>query len=216
MHVRTYSENNKIVVELEGARILEFRPFFAVKGEPKYPTAFKLHEEPKSTKFITEIDNIRCEIVVYHCHEETKAPCILLFKVSCSNGISNNGLIAGFSDVNLATFKRALLYHFTYTPPKYFDYKFDHKFDYPVATDVDELRYDPWSYPWHTEDLNVLPYNLKVSQILFSIPNGLYLFLLPITNAGCRGYISHLRKESLMCFSMHTARLHGVTHLSSL
>ena len=194
MYLRTYSEDNKIVVELEGARILEFRPFFAIKGELKYPATFKLHEEPKSTKFTTEIDNIRCEVVVYHSHEETEAPYILLFKVSCSNGISNNGLIAGFSDVNLVAFKRALIYHFTYTPPKYFDNKFDHKFDYPVAVDVDELRYDPWSYPWHTEDLNVLPYNLKVSQILFSIPNGLYLFLLPITNAGCRGYISHFKE----------------------
>ncbi|RLF20807.1 MAG: hypothetical protein DRZ82_00805 [Thermoprotei archaeon] len=184
--------DGSLTFKVKGTKFVEFTPLFAVKGKLAPIKKLRMKEQGEGLKFTGEVEGISCNIVLMKTSRDNVD--VLVFKAQCDDGFTNDGIICAFTSSGICNFDRMLAYHFTYTPPKYFGGKVDEPFDYPAVVEkLDEVRYDPWSYPWHAKKISEFPYHLKVSQVLFKLKDGTYVFLLPLTNSGCRGYISHFK-----------------------
>ncbi len=196
-----------LVVEGLGFR-LTLRPRLALSGPLAEPTSMEAVGGEIRLRFAEGS-------AVLHVSEPLEGVTAI---VAEADGYSSDGVVAEVRG-RLEGFGRLLLYHFTYDPDKYFGDA--EPYAYPQLREAGELEYCPWSYPIHAAGLEGLPRNLKVSQLLAKNERG-YAFLLPVSDAGCRGYISRFegggfsvmlhrgvggrwRRVSLLVFSTSTS-----------
>ncbi len=169
-------EGGWIVLEKAGFRLL-FRPRVSLVGEPAEPASMELERGTVRLKHAE--GEARLALV-------EQGPEATLVKVE-AEGRSDSGFLVELRS-RLEGFERLLLFHFTYDPDKYFG-DAPEPYKYPQLVEAGELAYCPWSYPIHADGFEGLPRTLKVSQLLAKGREG-YAYLLPISDAGARGYIS--------------------------
>ncbi len=117
-----------------------------------------------------------------------------VYVVSAQVGSGLSSKVIAKVRLSINGYSRGLIFHFTYDPPEYLQGE-DEPYRYPVALDIGDDIYCPWSYPWHINKLDELPEKLKVSQVLLHGDEYKYLFLLPISNCGARAYISEISSD---------------------
>lgn len=169
-------EGGEVVIERAGFRFA-FRPRLALAREPS---------EPLSIELLPGLARVRFAEGEGVLHLLERGPSTFVVAAEAS-GFSDSGLLAELR-ARLEGFERLLLYHFTYDPERYFG-EAPEPYQYPQLREAGEHEYCPWSYPVHASSFEKLPRNLKVSQLLAKGGGG-YAFLLPISDAGARGYIS--------------------------
>jgi len=160
---------------------LSFKPRVSVAGEPLEPASIELESGGARLKYAER--EVRLALVEH-------SPEAVLLRVE-AGGRSDSGFLVDLRS-RLEGFERLLLFHFTYDPDKYFG-DAPEPYKYPQLVEAGELTYCPWSYPIHTGGFEGLPRTLKVSQLLAKGKKG-YAYLLPVSDAGARGYISWFEK----------------------
>ncbi|MEM4019115.1 MAG: Sip1-related alpha-galactosidase [Thermofilaceae archaeon] len=170
------SSGVEISIEKAGFRF-SFKPRLALVREPSDPTSIELLPGVARVRYPEGVG-------VLHFIEPSAETTVI---VAEAEGASESGLVAELR-ARLEGFDRLLLYHFTYDPDRYFQ-DAPEPYQYPQLREAGEFEYCPWSYPLHASSFDGLPRNLKVSQLLCRGSEG-YLFILPVSNSGARGYIS--------------------------
>ncbi|OYT30998.1 MAG: hypothetical protein B6U94_04675 [Thermofilum sp. ex4484_79] len=123
--------------------------------------------------------------------EILKRGSVIILRIKTNKRYTSNGIpvILGISGLYADKF---LVFHFSHDPPGYFSKR--EEYEYPTYKEVGEKDYSPWSYPIHTDKLN-LPRYYKVSQLLAHKDNK-NIFLLPLSNNGFRGILSIFKEDS--------------------
>lgn len=170
----------EILIEKVGFKFV-FKPRLALAGEPSDPSSIELIPGAARVRFPEGVGML-------HFIEHSAEATVVAAEV---DGSSESGLIAELR-ARLEGFDKLLLYHFTYDPDRYFQ-EAPEPYKYPQLREAGEFEYCPWSYPIHASGLDGLPRNLKISQMLGKSA-GNYIFILPVSNAGARSYLSKFER----------------------
>ncbi|MCS7104044.1 MAG: hypothetical protein NZ954_00575 [Thermofilaceae archaeon] len=171
---------SEVIIERNGFRLV-FKPRFSLTGELSDPISIE-----------ESVDALRVK------YEKGEGRLLLssfgsdvVGVVAEAEGYSSNGILVELRS-RLEGFQQLLLFHFTYDPDKYFA-ETPEPYQYPQFREAGELEYSPWSFPVHTRSFDGLPSSLKISQFLAKGDKG-YVFLLPISDSGARGYMSRVER----------------------
>lgn len=175
-------EGTQVVVERDGF-LLAFEPRLAVGGKLAKPLSLRKTEGGILAEYEGGIGFIRF----------TEWGSTTLVAELEADGLSEDGTLAELKS-RLQGFKDLLIFHYTYDPDKYFG-EAEEPYPYPQLREAGEVEITAWSYPIHRRDYRGLPKNLKVSQLLAK-GEGVYAYLLPISNAGARGHITSFDGDS--------------------